>query len=110
MNDQQDKLIALRTGRKPAQRTGEYWTQTEIQFLVEHFHSGVGLSELALQLDRNEVAVFQQLAKLGLLAGQCKPRSRRKKVSAPEGCLCPVCGVADCQNCGKECTHAGTIR
>ena len=109
MNDQQDQLIALRTGKKAAKRTGEYWTQEEVQLLVEHFHSGVGLSEMALQLERNEVAVFQQMAKMGLLAGQCRPRSRRKKAPAPAGCLCPVCGVADCQNCGKECTHAGAI-
>ena len=66
MNDQQDQLIALRTGKKAAKRTGEYWTQEEVQLLVEHFHSGVGLSEMALQLERNEVAVFQQMAKMGL--------------------------------------------
>ena len=109
MNDQQDQLIALRTGKKAAKRTGEYWTQEEVQLLVEHFHSGVGLSEMALQLERNEVAVFQQMAKMGLLAGQCMPRSPKKKLPVPGRCLCPMCGVADCQNCRKECAHAGAI-
>ena len=110
MSNQQDQLIALRTGKKAAERTGEYWTQEEVQLLVEHFHSGVGLSEMALQLERNEVAVFQQMAKMGLLAGQCRPRSPKKKTPVQGRCLCPECDVADCQNCGKECTHAGTIR
>ena len=33
-------------------------------------------------------------------------RNREKKKSRVE-CLCPVCGVTHCQNCGKECPDAG---
>lgn len=109
MKDQQNQLIALRTGKKAAKRTGEYWTQAEVQQLEECFYNGVGVSEAALQLERSEAAVFQQIAKMGLLAGQCRPRSPKKKTPVPGRCLCPECDVADCQNCGKECAHAGTI-
>lgn len=101
MASHQKELIALRTGEKPAERSGEYWSQEEAQQAERLFLNGTGLSEIALELGRNEVAICQQLIKMGLLARQCRPRLKKKKLSHAE-CLCPFCSVKTCSNCGKE--------
>lgn len=108
MERKEDQLIALRTGAKPAERSGEYWSKADIQLLKQLYYGGIGLSEIALQLGRSEVAVCQQLMKMGLLSAQGKPRIRRPKEPRPQ-CFCPVCLVNDCENCGRECSHAGTV-
>ena len=106
----QDELIALRTGRKSAERSGEYWNKDEVQKVEQLFFDGVGMSEMTLQLGRNEVAVYQQLAKMGLLSGQCKPRHHNKRPALlSDDCLCSACSVPDCSSRRKECPHAGTI-
>ena len=106
-------LIALRTGQKPAQRSGEYWSKEELQQIENLYEEGVGMSDIALRFDRTEVAVFQQLGKMGLLSRQCRPRAHKKKgevkLELPGGCHCPHCNVTECQNCGKECPYAGTV-
>ena len=43
------------------------------------FESGMGISEIAIQLDRSEISVYQQLEKRGFLSAQSKPRNRIKK-------------------------------
>ena len=108
MEKHQKELIALRKGEKPPERSGEYWSKEELEALETLFWEGEGLSEIAIWLGRNEVAIYQQLAKGKLLSGQCRPRNRTKRQPAAE-CLCPSCGVADCQNCGKECDDAGSL-
>ena len=110
MKTHRKELIALRTGEKRPQRSGEYWTEEEQRSLQEMFEDGVDLSEIALRLGRNEIAIYQQLAKNGMLSQQCKSRTRRAKRQEGPSCLCSVCGVMSCTNCGKECSHAGNIR
>lgn len=110
MKFNREELILLRTGQKQAQRSGDYWSKDDLDRLNQMFADGCGFSEIAMTLDRNEVSIYQQLSKSGLLAAQCKSRSRRvKQIDRPQ-CLCPDCAVADCRNCGKECAHAGTLR
>ena len=113
MTTKQDELIALRTGTKPAERSGEYWSEEDSALLRQLYAEGVGISEIALQLGRSEGAVCQQLTKMGLLTPQGRHRTRKKEADEttewPDGCLCPHCSVKACQNCGKECPHAGTV-
>ncbi len=104
-----EQLIALRTGKKQAQRSGDYWTKEDQEKLPQLFAEGYGISELAIIFDRNKVAIYQQLSKSGLLSQQCKSRNRRARVYEPQ-CLCPFCAISDCKNCGKECAHAGGVR
>ena len=108
MESKKEQLIALRTGAKPAERSGEYWSKIDIQLLEQFYYEGIGISEIALQLGRNEAAVNQQLLKLGHLAAQGKSRTRKKKVPKPQ-CFCPICQIETCENCGKEHSHAGTV-
>ena len=101
MEAYQEELIALRSGRKAPERSGEYWSKEDLETLQNLFWEGVNLSEIAIRLGRNEVATYQQLAKSGLLSGQCRARKRAKRPAKAE-CLCPSCGVTDCRSCGKE--------
>lgn len=114
MINHREALIALRTGQKPAQRSGEYWSKEEFRQIENLYDEGVSISDIALRFDRTEVAVFQQLGKMGLLSRQCRPRIHKKKgeekPEIPEECLCLYCTVKDCPNCRKECSHAGTVR
>ena len=109
MPSNKEKLIALRTGQVQARRSGDYWSKEELEEMVQMFVGGMGLSDIALHFDRNEVSIYQQLSKSGLLSAQCRPRNRcAKRIDGPQG-LCPACAVANCENCGKECAYAGNV-
>lgn len=113
MTTKENQLIALRTGTKPAERSGEYWSKEDIQLLEQRYYEGSGISDIALQFGRSEGAVCQQLTKMGLLTPQGKHRTRKKEADKtteyPKGCLCHLCQVKDRVNCTKECPYAGTV-
>ena len=96
-------------GNKSPGTLGDYWSPEDLQALEDRFWNGDSLSEIALEMGRSEAATNQQVIKMGLMAGQCKPRNRSKTKQTAE-CLCFVCGVANCQNCGRGCTDAGGVR
>ena len=84
-------------------------SEEELQLLKRLYcEDGIDISDITLQLGRSELAVCQQLTKLGLLSPQGKPRARKKKPLTAQ-CLCPLCQVSDCAHCEKECPHAGTV-
>lgn len=109
MNNYQKDLIALRKGTKAPKSSGDYWSPDNLHALEELFWTGISISEIALQMGRNEVATYQQLFKMGLLSSQCRPRNREKKKPRAE-CLCFMCGVTSCQNRGRGCATAGGVR
>ena len=110
MRNRNKALIALRTGQKPAQRSGEYWSKEELQQIEILYEEGVGISEITLQFERTEIAVCQQPTKMDLLSRQCRPRAhKQEKSELAGGCHCSTCQVKDCQNCGKERPYAGTV-
>ena len=109
MNSYQDALIALRKGSKPPERSGDYWSPDDLRTLEELFWGGTSISKIALLMGRNEVATYQQIFKMGLLSSQCRPRNREKRKHEAQ-CLCSVCGVTGCQNCGRGCPNAGGVR
>lgn len=109
MNNYQKALIALRRGSKPPERSGDYWSPDDLRTLEELFWSGTSISEIALQMGRNEVATYQQIFKMGLLSSQCRPRNREKRKHESQ-CLCPACEVAGCQNRERGGQNAGEVR
>lgn len=109
MKSHRKELCALRNGNRPPQRSGEYWTEDEVRKLTVMFESGVGISEIAIELDRNEISVYQQLEKRGFLSAQSKPRSRGTRNCSRPKCLCLNCDNYSCKNCGKDCSHAGNV-
>lgn len=67
-------------------REGDYWTAEERESLAQKFHDGVGITAIALELQRTESAVIQQIEAMDLFG-------RKKKTSSPRQprCLCSVC-------------------
>ena len=67
-------------------RQGDYWTAEERESLAQKFHDGVGITAIALELQRTESAVIQQIEAMDLFG-------RKKKTSSPKQprCLCSSC-------------------
>lgn len=105
-----NELITLRSGGKIPKRSGDHWSPEEQEELKRRFLEGDGFSELTMHFERNEIAIYQQLSKAGLLSPQCKSRNRRPKNPQRVQCPCPICSVTTCENCGKEGPNAGDIR
>ena len=74
-----------------ADRAGDYWTDDEKNRLRILFDSGVGMTEIALELGQTEPAVYQQIEKLDLYGRKQNPQRQRNGKKPPE-CLCGRCG------------------
>lgn len=96
-----DKTAAMRTGQLKMKREGEYWTDEERKELKIRFLAGVPTNEIAIELERSESAVYQQIEQLQLFVK--KSRAPKKAVPAPKEpvCLCSVCTLdrAQCSRC-----------
>lgn len=79
---------------------GDYWTQEEREKLARLFDSGEGITDIAIQLQRTEPAVFQQIEKLDLYQRKENP-SRRRNDSPPSSCLCDRCRI-DVASCPRR--------
>lgn len=96
-----ESLTALRNGDNAPEGSGDYWSETDLNELERLFWDGIGMSEIAIYMQRTEVAIYQQLLKLRVLAHQCVPRIRRERPVC-RGCLCPTCSNPNCEYRGKE--------
>lgn len=93
-------IRAIREGKVCPDRAGECWNKDERKRLKNLFLNGVGLSEIALQLQRTEQAVVQQLLLNGLLT---PPQNRRgKKAERQFDCRCPKCFYKECKDCPQQ--------
>ena len=105
----QEYLETVKSMRKRTtrlEREGDYWTQEEREKLSILFESGAGLTDIAIQLQRTEPAVFQQIEKLDLYQRKENP-SRHRNDSPTSSCLCDRCrlDVTSCprrMDCVKE--------
>lgn len=85
-----ETIKSMRNRTTRLEREGDYWTQMEKDQLVRLFHNGIGITEMAIQLQRTEPAVFQQIEKLDLYQRKENPQ-RRKNPAQPSDCLCNLC-------------------
>ena len=76
-------------------REGDYWTAEERESLAQKFHEGIGITAMALELQRTESAVIQQIEAMDLFG-------RKKKTSAPKQ---PRCLCSNCQLDPALCPH-----
>ena len=105
----QESVRSMRNQTLRADRAGDYWTDDEKNRLRILFDSGVGITEIALELGRTEPAVYQQIEKMDLYGRKQKPQRQRNGKKPPD-CLCGRCGndptscplLAQCEQ-GKEC-------
>lgn len=58
----------MRNRTSRMEREGDYWDEAEKEQLVHLFKGNIGITEIAVQLQRTEPAVFQQIEKKTLSA------------------------------------------
>lgn len=103
-----NKTIAMRNGELPLLRDGEYWTDDERRRVQIMFEEGKPVNEIALELQRTERAVYQQISSMNLYV--ISPEKMRKHKSGPKEpvCLCSACSC-DRSLCPR-CEHYHTIQ
>lgn len=67
-------------------REGDYWTEEERETLIQKFHEGEGITAMALELQRTESAIIQQIEALDLFG-----RKKKNPTSTQPCCLCGNC-------------------
>ncbi len=85
-----ESVKSMRNHTKRLEREGDYWTQEERDKLVWMFNRGEGITEIAIQFQRTEPAVIQQIEKLDLYQRKENP-SRCRNSMKPLACLCDTC-------------------
>ena len=96
---QNDMLAALRRGDMQSERSKEYWSEEERDYIKRRYLDGVGISQIALELQRSENAVVQQLIAMRLLT---PPGNHRQRSPKPQHCQCPRCREMECPYFNKE--------
>lgn len=86
MNEQD--IVAMRTSGAGLDKDGLVWSDEDKRTVAELFHNGIGITEIALQMQRSEPAIVQQLVKDKFFQNETKSRTRTKR---ERGCLCPDC-------------------
>lgn len=84
------KCIRNRTVR--LDREGDYWEDEEKDQLVRMFHDGVGITEMAMALQRTEPAIIQQVEKKDLYQRKVAPIRKKSSFKQPR-CLCSDCSL-----------------
>ena len=89
--NEKNKKVAVKNMRKipyVQDRDRDYWTEDERRQLKRMFNDGEDLSEIALILQRTEIAICQQTVALGLYVRKRRPG---KPKDDSECCLCKKC-------------------
>lgn len=92
LEDKEQIIRNMRRRTTRLDREGDYWTAEDNEQLHTMFDDGVGISEMALMLQRSEAAVAQQIEKLDLYERKTNP-VRSRKENKPPACLCDHCRV-----------------
>lgn len=94
MNDQEftEAVKNMRNRTTRMEHEGDYWSEEERRRLEQLFYSGTGITEIAIQLQRTEPAVAQQIEKQDLYQRQIN-RQRKKGNRDHCVCLCSRCEV-----------------
>lgn len=72
-------------------REGDYWTKEDKDQLRTMFYNGVGITKIAITLQRTEPAVSQQIEKLNLYSRR-KYKTKEKNRTHTQ-CACSTCNV-----------------
>lgn len=85
-NEYTESVKNMRTRTVRLDREGDFWTEDEREKLIQKFREGKGITAMALELQRTESAIIQQIEALDLFG-------RKKKNPAPKQpcCLCANC-------------------
>ena len=97
-----EQIKALRSRAARPARENAYWSSGECEFLRTMYAEGIGISDIALGLQRSETAIMQQILKLDLPDRQAYPI--RLKKNPKYHCLCERCRLpeGECPRFGAE--------
>lgn len=94
MNDQEfsEAVKNMRNRTTRMEHEGDYWSPEERSQLEHLFHTGIGITAIAIQLQKTEPAVAQQIEKQDLYQ-RSQYRQRRRTIKDHCTCLCGRCGL-----------------
>lgn len=100
VNEFREAVGNMRRRTTKLDHEGDYWTEAEKEKLKFLFNNRVGITEIAVQLQRSEPAVMQQIEKMDLYQRKEYPQRSRNTPRAPR-CLCENCSLdrAFCPRC-----------
>ena len=97
INENTESVKSMRNRTVRLDRHGDYWTEEEKEALAQKFHDGEGITAMALELQRTESAVIQQIEAMDLFG-----RKKKNSTSKHPCCLC-----ANCKLDPAACPHLG---
>lgn len=92
----------VRRGEINLLRDGEYWSPEEKQQLYDAFLDGAELTELAIEYQRSERALVQQLSLMRSFAESSKHRHGSEHKSFCKCYTCKLYQTPQCTNCAKN--------
>lgn len=94
MNDLEfsEAVKSMRNRTTRMEHEGDYWSPEERSQLEHLFHTGIGITAIAIQLQRTEPAVAQQIERQDLYQRR-QYRQRRRSPKERCSCLCGRCGL-----------------
>ena len=92
-NEYREAVRNMRQSPALLERSGDYWSDDDKEKLERLFNEGVGITEIAMILQRSETAVVQQIEKLDLYDRKRYP-TRQRNCAAAAKCLCDTCIAA----------------
>ncbi len=98
-----DQAIKRRNGEIKPERENITWSKEDNKLLKKLFDRGVGITEIAIILDRSERAVCQ---KLDIMGSYDKEKNHRNSYRSclEDKCLCNICNLKRSNKCSK-CRH-----
>ena len=88
----------LRNRTAVLEHEGDYWTEDERNRLRQMFEASIGVTKIAIILQRSEPAIIQQFEVMDLYHRQENPRRQRR-------CKKPSCKCKKCKVPTKDCPY-----
>lgn len=85
-NGYEESVKSMRNRTVRLDRHGDYWTAEEKEVLAQKFYEGEGITAMALEFQRTESAIIQQIEALDLFG-----RKKKNSSTKPPRCLCSDC-------------------
>lgn len=84
MNQDEFREAVINMRRSPAllERRGEYWSNEDKEKIDNLFNQGVGITEIAMILQRSESAIMQQIEKQDLYDRKLYPTLAKEQFCA----------------------------
>lgn len=85
-DDYTESVKNMRTRTVRLDREGDFWTEDEREKLIQKFRESEDITAMALELQRTESAIIQQIEALDLFG-----RKKKNPAQKPPCCLCANC-------------------